>query len=273
MNFKLYRGIVVDNKDPDNSGRVKVRIFEIHGVTPDLTKGNLEGLEITPDENLPYAEVMQPIDFIGFSKKEKVQAESFAKSIDGKGSSSGAKTLIDNKCGNGYNRILDIGVWVFCILENNNPNYPIVIGTMAAKNEYTKSTAARVYESPTGHYEEFNDETGAIILHNKNGNEVILDSEGFFLNSNQKLNIYAQNDLNIHSKSINEFTENKTETLKELKQEISGSNTQKIGGSQTIEAQSQTFKTQANQTFESGAQTTIKGGSMVQIKGSIIMLG
>lgn len=44
--FKLYRGIVVDNNDPDKYGRVRVKIFGLN--------------EHEANDNLPWAEVMQP---------------------------------------------------------------------------------------------------------------------------------------------------------------------------------------------------------------------
>ena len=278
--MKLYRGIVVDNVDPNKSGRVKVRIFELHGLPSDtemLDGTPSENLTQTPDDKLPWAEVMQPIDFYGFSKDSKTSVDSFAKSIDGKGSKSAAKTIeyAEKNPGTGYNRIIHIGTWVYCILDNDNPNYPIIIGTMASNNEYSKSKAMRVYDSISGHYEEFNDETGDIIIHNKNSNELILGNDITALNASQKLNIYSKESTNLHTDdSLNAYT------AKDLNTTTKGSKTDKITGSWSSEAQSATHKTTADMGFEGAninvkaqAQISIEANAMVKVKGSMIMLG
>ncbi len=50
---EFLRAIVVDNNDPSNLGRVKIRILEIHGTEQDI-----------PDDNLPWAIQMRPA-FLG----------------------------------------------------------------------------------------------------------------------------------------------------------------------------------------------------------------
>lgn len=278
--MKLYRGIVVDNADPNKSGRVKVRIFELHGLPSDtevIDGTPNENLTQTPDDKLPWAEVMQPIDFYGFSKAEKTSVDSFAKSIDGKGSKSGAKTIeyAEKNPGTGYNRIIHIGTWVYCILDNDNPNLPIVIGSLATNTEYTQSKAMRVYDSISGHYEEFNDETGDIIIHNKNSNELILGNDYTGINASQKLNIYSKESTNLHTDdSLNAYT------AKDLNATISGSRTDKITGSWSTEAQSATHKTTADTAIEAAninakaqAQVSIEANALIKIKGSMIMLG
>lgn len=279
--MKFYRGIVIDNIDPNKSGRVKVRIFELHGL-PDNTelidgKPN-ENLQSVTDDNLPWAEVMQPIDFMGFSEQEKESTESFALSIDGTGSKSGKKTIeyTDKNPGTGYNRIMQIGTWVYCVLDNDNPNFPIVIGSLAANNEYTQSSAYRVYDSPKGHYEEFNDETGDIIIHNKNSNELILGNETTAINASQKFNLYAKD-------SINSHTDGKIQTYAEGDIQVisKGAKTEKIQSSYSIESQDFNLKAQTNTAVEANSQVNIKGNSqiqiesngVVQVKGSMIMLG
>ena len=47
--FKIYRGVVVDNKDPEKYGRVRVKLFGLN--------------ENEAIDNLPWAEVVQPNGF------------------------------------------------------------------------------------------------------------------------------------------------------------------------------------------------------------------
>lgn len=279
--MKFYRGIVVDNADPKRSGRCKVRIFELHGLPQDteLLDGTPSAeLSAIEDDKLPWAEVMQPIDFSGYSKIEKECPESFAASIDGTGSKSGAKTITysDKNPGTGYNRIIEIGTWVYCVLDNDNPNYPIIMGSMASTGEYTASKAHRVYDSTSGHYEEFNDSEGSIIIHNANSSELVMSKESTQLNSSNKLLIYSAKDYNSHSDgNRNDFTKgNSTQTTQ-------GSATQKITKDLSTEAQSITSKAQTNATIEAQSQLNLKGTSQTTlessgtttIKGSIIMIG
>ena len=277
MEFHLYRGFVVDNNDTTQSGRVKVRLFELHGIQKQEANGAPKA-DYVEDSELPWAEVMQPIDFVGFSTVQKSPVDTFSKSINGQGSKSAAQTVTydSRNPGTGYNRILAIGTWVFAILDNGNPNNPIVIGTIAAKKEYTKSKAERVYDSLKGHYEEFNDTTGEIIIHNKNGNELILGDDGAYLNSNYKLNVYSAQDMNVHTDTNYNFYAgaNIKETLKgNVESTISGNQSYKITGNSE-------FKITGNYELNA-SQITVKGQSsvtigdkpaMINISGSIINL-
>lgn len=279
--MKFYRGIVVDNADETLSGRVKVRIFELHGLPSDT-----ELLDGTPspdlssieDDKLPWAEVMQPIDFSGYSKIDKECPESFAASIDGAGGKSGKATIeyAEKFPGTGYNRIIEIGTWVYCVLDNDNPNYPIVIGTMASQGEYTKSKAHRVYDSTSGHYEEYNDTTGNIIIHNANASELVIGKDSMQLNSSNKLQVYSKESIATHTDGT------RKDFIKgDSAQTIQGSATQKITKSQSTEAQEITAKAQTNITAEAQSQLSLKGTSQATlessgtttIKGSIIMIG
>ena len=275
MNLKLLRGIVVDNVDTTNSGRVKVRIFELHGLNPNTIQGENKTLTMSDDE-LPWAEVMQPIDFIGFNSQSPQDSESFAKSIDGKGSKSGSKTITHSgkKPGTGYNRILAIGTWVFCLLDEGNPNKPVVIGTIAAKGEYTLSEAYRVYDSQSGHYEEFNDKTGEIIIHNRNGNELVFDTNTN-INSNSKFNSYSKGDYNIHTDSnSNKFvSSNETVTIKgNQTSTISGNQSNTISGNQTNTISGNLeSKSQGNINLQ-GSMVNVKSDGTIMVKGSMLML-
>lgn len=268
--MKLYRGIIIDNKDPNQSGRAKVRIFEVHGLVetdPDgrkLVKRNPNSkLGYVMDAKLPWAEVMQPIDFMGFSQTKKECKESYALGIDGTGSKEGAKTIeyADKNPGTGYNRILGIGTWVFCVFDNDNVNYPIIIGAVAAKSEYTASKAYRVYDSIAGHYEEFNDEEQKIVIHHLDGSEIVMTQDCFGINASTKLNVFSNEDMAIHTESnFNQYVK------KDAKLTIEGGLTEKVTKSINVESKDYTLKTQTNITAEAQSQVSIKGQSQVQIE-------
>ena len=111
--FILYRGVIEDNLDPLEIKRVRVRIFGIH---TENNENSSEKFEFIKTSELPWAEVMGGTDL----------------------------GLIG---GIGLSSVLLLGTWVWVILENNDPNKPIVIGTISGKN--SKSSAG-VYSSGKG---------------------------------------------------------------------------------------------------------------------------
>lgn len=110
----LYRGVVEDNNDPEKLLRVKVRIYGLH--TENLS-GNFEFITT---EQLPWAEVAGGTSF----------------------------GLIS---GVGISSVLRKGTWVWVILENNDCNKPIVIGTITGKNSSTPDTS-KGFNDPDGIY-------------------------------------------------------------------------------------------------------------------------
>lgn len=133
----LYRGVVEDNNSPTKDGRVKVRVFGIH--TDDIVT-----------DNLPWAEVMQGIDFIG--------------------------------SGLGKNTMIEIGTWVFCMLDHDNKEMPIVIGSISAHNDInTKSNPLnQVTETVSGHLIEIDDNSGNERIHikHKSGTYILVKPDG-----------------------------------------------------------------------------------------------
>ena len=95
--FPLYRAVVEDNVDPDKLGRVRVRIFGLHSEENE-NSGN--PFEFVKTDQLPWAEVMNSVGLVG---------------------------------GVGLSTVLRQGTWVWVILENNDPNKPIVIGSIIGK--------------------------------------------------------------------------------------------------------------------------------------------
>lgn len=110
--MNLYRAVVEDNNDPEKYGRVRVRIMGVH---PETSSGDF-GSVATKD--LPWAEVMGGTAF-GL--------------VSGVGTSS----------------VLRKGTWVWVVLNEDNPNKPIVIGVLIAKQSGKKSGG---FSDPDGKY-------------------------------------------------------------------------------------------------------------------------
>lgn len=91
--MKLYRAIVENNLDPEMLAKVQVRIAGIHSDSPER---NFEG---STTANLPWAEVIGGTEF-GL--------------INGVGTSS----------------VLQVGTMVWLLLEEDDPNRPIIIGVI-----------------------------------------------------------------------------------------------------------------------------------------------
>jgi len=169
--MKLYRGIVTNNKNPKSNdsptrdGRVQVRLFEIHG--PNVK-----------DKELPWAEVMQGIDYIGFFDGPK----NITAPYDYNASNKGETPSPDPKIGYGKNTIIEIGTWVFCLLDHDNPNMPIVIGTIASHNEINEFSNPKnqVTRTVSGHMVEFDDNDGneRIHIHHKSGTDIEIGPDG-----------------------------------------------------------------------------------------------
>jgi uncharacterized protein involved in type VI secretion and phage assembly len=117
--MKLYRAVVEDNNDPEKYGRVKVRIIGIH---PETISGSFDAVTTI---DLPWAEVMGDTSF-GL--------------VSGVGASS----------------VLRKGTWVWVILNDDNPNKPIVIGVLIAKQSGKKTGG---FSDPDGKYPKSGRET------------------------------------------------------------------------------------------------------------------
>lgn len=107
MNF--YRAVVEDNNDPEKIGRLKVRIFGLH--TANNENSNEEFNYISTND-LPWAEVMGGTAF----------------GLNG---------------GIGTSSILNNGTWVWVFLHDNNPNKPVIFGTIIGAHT----------QDPTGVYD------------------------------------------------------------------------------------------------------------------------
>lgn len=117
--MKLYRAVVEDNLDPDKLGRVRVRIFGIH--TKNNEHSNEEFNHIKTSD-LPWAEIMGDTAF----------------------------GLIS---GVGVSSVLRQGTWVWIVLDHDNSDRPIVIGTIIGKTSTKTSYSDGVaFNDPAGVY-------------------------------------------------------------------------------------------------------------------------
>jgi len=99
--MKLYKAVVEDNKDPLESSRVRVRVFGVH-----TEKNEHSGVPFNfiSSTDLPWSEVVGGTSF----------------------------GLVG---GIGISNILQQGTWVWVFFENDNPNKPVVIGTVCGQNK------------------------------------------------------------------------------------------------------------------------------------------
>lgn len=91
--MRIYRGVIEDNKDPEFLGRYRVRIFGI-------VNGNTDGFETAKTEELPWAECIGSTAF----------------------------GLIGQT---GVSSIMHQGTWVYVVLQDDDPNFPIILGTVS----------------------------------------------------------------------------------------------------------------------------------------------
>jgi len=113
--MRFYRGVIEDNNSPKKDGKVRVRIHGLHGGS----KGSDAEFEATETASLPWAEVMGGTAF----------------------------GLIS---GVGLSNVLRQGTWVWVVLDNDDPNKPIVIGTITGI--VSETTAADGFADPSGVY-------------------------------------------------------------------------------------------------------------------------
>ena len=264
--MKLYRGIVVNNNDPKKSGRVQVNIFEINGLIPEFSESKYKTFEISGEEaksentakNLPWAEVIQPLDYIGFfntnhyDNNEKPKAN-----VDGSGSKSSKSRNLKRSKGNrvggfGYNITLEIGTWVYVIFndDDNSFQFPIIIGCIAAENEFNENstpTNKRVYQSTSGHYEEWNDTPGkeCIIQHHRSGTEVEMTNDGSLEKQVVKDNkeyIIGKDIKQVDSDKISKVEGSQIEKVQgDVVEQYQGSQLTKVSGAVRINADGKIF--------------------------------
>lgn len=110
--MQLYRGVVENNNSPEKDGKVKVRIYGLHGDTG-------SDFESTSADSLPWAEVM-------------------------------GGTAFGLVSGVGISSILRQGTWVWCFLDGDDPNKPVVIGTITGTN--SGNTDSNGFVDPSGTY-------------------------------------------------------------------------------------------------------------------------
>lgn len=150
----FYKGVIEDNNDPLQMGRVRVRLLGIHSInTTDV-----------PVNTLPWANVLQPLSFGGFNS------------------------------GIGISSVPIQGTWVWCFVDFEDINNITVLGAISginseklsnqgfidpdgvypleAKlgqsdfNSRAKTNYTQVYtiETPSGHIVEIDDSTGYILI-------------------------------------------------------------------------------------------------------------
>lgn len=282
--MELYRGIVVDNNSPRKNGRVKVRIFELHGYeeydTNNIPQNQKRQDNFTNDADLPWCEVMQPISYIGFHNTQGFDNNEKPKAnIDGSGKKQdiqSQRNLSDKRSGFGTNVVLEIGTWVFCVLDHSNPNYPIVIGTIASDNEINEMSNPlnQVTETVSGHYFERDDNPGneRIKTHHRTGTDYEMQANG-------NISEFAANDktLQVSNNEITHVDGNSTKYVKSnVTNTVDGNQIEHIKGNENnIIDGDKTEQIKGNEVIEVSGQRTenVKGGIVQQTKSSLIESG
>lgn len=116
--MKLYRGVVENNIHPDKNGQVKVRIFGIHTVN---NENSNEDFNFIKTSDLPWAEVIGSNEF----------------------------GLVS---GIGFTSIPKQGTLVWVILDHDDPNHPIVLGTCNGKATEVSDYSKGGFCDPSGTY-------------------------------------------------------------------------------------------------------------------------
>lgn len=211
--MQLYRAIITNNKDPEYQNRYQVRIFG-------LVDGNTSGFEATNDEDLPWAECMGSTAF----------------------------GLIG---GVGVSSTLHQGTWVYVFLQDNDPNKPIILGTVVGDavkdqdgfkdpdgkfpleegldvaNSGEKYNFNQLIKTQSGHLIELDDSNGdlRIHIHHSVGTDILIDNEGnifvkgvknaqFDVAENVTWNIGKNSTINIEGSSAINVKGSLTETIK-----------------------------------------------------------
>lgn len=227
----LYKGVITNNKDPDQLGRYQVRIFG-------LVDGNKSGFATSKDADLPWAEAI-------------------------------GSTAFGNIGGVGVSSIMHQGTWVWVMLMNDDPNIPVILGTVFgnAKKDQDgfgdpdskfpqeecsdlkpisgdKYNFNQVIKTQSGHLIEIDDSEGdeRIHIHHKTGTDILIDHEG-------NIKVLGVKDADI------KIADNVT-------WDIGKNSTIKIGGNSTISVQgnlSTTVNGNCTSTVSGNSDTTVSG--------------
>ena len=163
----LYKGVITNNKDPDQLGRYQVRIFG-------LVDGNKSGFGVSNNADLPWAEAV-------------------------------GSTAFGNIGRVGVSSIMHQGTWVWIMLMNDDPNIPVIIGTVLGNSKKDqdgfgdpdgkfpqqegsdlgpisgdKYNYNQAIKTQSGHLIEIDDSSGdeRIHIHHKTGTDILIDHEG-----------------------------------------------------------------------------------------------
>lgn len=211
--MQIYRAVITNNKDPEFQNRYQVRIFG-------LVDGNTSGFESTADADLPWAECMGSTAFGLIGKV-------------------------------GVSSVMHQGTWVYVILQDNDPNQPIILGTVTgtAKKDQDgfkdpdgkfpleegpdmnvsgdKYTFNQTIKTQSGHLIEIDDSEGdeRIHVYHMKGTYLLIDKDGnifvngvknaqFDIAENVTWNIGKNSTINIGENSAINIQGTLTETIK-----------------------------------------------------------
>lgn len=193
-----YIGVVVEPDDPDKNFRVQVRVQEIHGDT-----------SATPDEDLPWAQIMYPIDHGGIKNQ--------------------GRRVIPQK-----------DTRVVVLFHKSDPYSPIIVGKLTSKEDrhdgegYVKGDYVRAYGTQDVEGNGFYVDPVENILKALFQGETTIDNNG-----NVTLNLGADFTINVEGNVVWNIGGNLTEHIDgTLSVDTGGAATWDIGGAWTASASS-----------------------------------
>lgn len=261
--FVWWVGKVEDVNDPDQSGRVKVRIFGYH--SQDKNQISLE--------HLPWAQVSMPTtgastNGIGHSPHALIK-DSIVLGFFLDGSSAQIPMVIFS-----FHGLMDDGIPDINKLARGEivKKEATSAGTWSEKLSGAKPVYPhnKVYETTSGHIIELDDSSGneRIHIYHKSGTFIEVHKDGTIVKKTVadnyditlgNSNIYVKGNMNLNVDG------NVVETIK-------GNKTSNITGNYNITCNSYTLKTKASMTMNLGSTGTIKCGGSLTCKASKIML-
>lgn len=183
--LRLLRGIVVNNKSPDHDGRVQVFLPTLY---EDAKLKDQEFLD-----NLPWSEIMAPLYFKGLDTEIGNQVRNDYLKVKLEKSNQGRNVIkpaemkvddyLDKDSGQGICVVPQVGATVFCFLEDDDDNRPIVIGSVIGEQQYTNISSpdnSNTLHTTSGHLIEIDDtkDNERIHIHHKSGTDIEIQHDG-----------------------------------------------------------------------------------------------
>ncbi len=241
--YGIYRGVVVDNNDPDQTGRCRIRIYGIH--SQETTKTDTDGI---PNDELPWAEPVLGL-------------------------------LEGSLSGQGLFSLPLVGSHVMVFFENGNHMQIRYFASVPAKTDWANGAGTyphNVYlKVHSGHYFEVDSSPGneRIKVYHKTGTLCEIDKDGNIQLTgvkNQTINITNDVTQTVGGNESDTVTGNNTVNVSgNVSQTVGGDESDTISGSLTITVTGNTDVTSPTVTINGNLVvngTVASSGTMTALK-------